>query len=168
MFLGLPRTVVALGLVSLCMDTSSEMIHSLLPLYLVAGLGASAAMLGLLEGIAEATASLMRVFAGVLSDRMARRKPLILAGYGLAALAKPLFPLAAGVGAVLLARVADRIGKGIRGAPRDALLADVTPPALRGAAFGLRSGPVDLTPARLTVQAPQMVHVQHAGNMTGD
>ena len=138
MFLGLPRTVVALGLVSLCMDTSSEMIHSLLPLYLVAGLGASAAMLGLLEGIAEATASLMRVFAGVLSDRMARRKPLILAGYGLAALAKPLFPLAAGVGAVLLARVADRIGKGIRGAPRDALLADVTPPALRGAAFGLR------------------------------
>ncbi len=138
MFLGLPRTVVALGLVSLCMDTSSEMIHSLLPIYLVAGLGASAAMLGLLEGIAEATASLMRVFAGVLSDRMARRKPLILAGYGLAALAKPLFPLAAGVGAVLLARVADRIGKGIRGAPRDALLADVTPPALLGAAFGLR------------------------------
>jgi len=138
MFRGLPRTVIALGLVSLCMDTSSELIHSLLPVYLVAGLGASAAMLGLLEGIAEATASLMRVFAGVLSDRAGRRKPLILAGYGLAALSKPLFPLAAGVGAVLFARVADRIGKGIRGAPRDALLADVTPEAQRGAAFGLR------------------------------
>lgn len=138
MFRGLPRTVVALGLVSLCMDTSSELIHSLLPVYLVVGMGASAAMLGLLEGIAEATASLMRVFAGVLSDRAGRRKPLILAGYGLAALSKPLFPLAAGVGAVLLARVADRIGKGIRGAPRDALLADVTPEAQRGAAFGLR------------------------------
>lgn len=138
MFRGLPRTVIALGLVSLCMDTSSELIHSLLPLYLVAGLGASASLLGLVEGIAEATASLMRVFAGVLSDRAARRKPLILAGYGLAALSKPLFPLASGVGTVLLARVADRIGKGIRGAPRDALLADVTPEALRGAAFGLR------------------------------
>jgi MFS family permease len=138
MFRGLPRTVIALGLVSLCMDTSSELIHSLLPLYLVAGLGASASLLGLVEGIAEATASLMRVFAGVLSDRAGQRKPLILAGYGLAALSKPLFPLASGVGTVLLARVADRIGKGIRGAPRDALLADVTPEALRGAAFGLR------------------------------
>lgn len=138
MFRGLPRTVIALGLVSLCMDTSSELIHSLLPLYLVAGLGVSAGLLGLVEGIAEATASLMRVFAGVLSDRVGKRKPLILAGYGLAALSKPLFPLASGVGTVLLARVADRIGKGIRGAPRDALLADVTPEALRGAAFGLR------------------------------
>lgn len=138
MFRGLPRTVIALGLVSLCMDTSSELIHSLLPLYLVAGLGVSAGLLGLVEGIAEATASLMRVFAGVLSDRVGKRKPLILAGYGLAALSKPLFPLASGVGTVLLARVADRIGKGIRGAPRDALLADVTPEALRGAAYGLR------------------------------
>ena len=138
MFRGLPRTVIVLGLVSLCMDTSSELIHSLLPLYLVAGLGVSAGLLGLVEGIAEATASLMRVFAGVLSDRVGKRKPLILAGYGLAALSKPLFPLASGVGTVLLARVADRIGKGIRGAPRDALLADVTPEALRGAAYGLR------------------------------
>ena len=138
MLRGLPRTVIALGLVSLCMDTSSELIHSLLPVYLVVGLGASAAVLGVVEGIADATASLMRVFAGVLSDRAGRRKPLILAGYGLAALSKPLFPLAAGVGAVLLARIADRIGKGIRSAPRDALLADVTPEPLRGAAFGLR------------------------------
>ena len=138
MFRSLPRTVIALGLVSLCMDASSELIHSLLPLFLVAGLGAGAGVLGIVEGIAEATASLMRVFAGVFSDRVGRRKPLILAGYGLAALSKPLFPLASGVGAVLLARVVDRIGKGIRGAPRDALLADVTPPALRGAAFGLR------------------------------
>lgn len=134
----LPRGVIALGFVSLFMDLSSEMIHSLLPVFLVAVLGASAMTVGAIEGIAEATASIAKVFSGVLSDWMGRRKPLVLLGYGLAALSKPLFPLATSVGAVLLARFADRIGKGIRGAPRDALIADITPTPQRGAAYGLR------------------------------
>jgi len=133
----LPKTIVALGLVSLFMDISSEMIHSLLPVFLVTVLGASALSVGLIEGIAEATASIAKVFSGVISDWMGRRKPLLL-GYGLAALTKPLFPLAQGIGAVLTARFIDRIGKGIRGAPRDALIADITPPEIRGAAYGLR------------------------------
>ncbi len=135
---GLPRAVVALGFVSLCMDTSSELIHSLLPLFLVGTLGASPLLLGLIEGIAEATASFMRLFSGAISDRTGRRKPLLLFGYGLAALSKPLFPLAGSALTVMGARFVDRIGKGIRGAPRDALIADVTPALLRGAAFGLR------------------------------
>ena len=134
----LPRSIVALGLVSLFMDMSSEMIHSLLPVFLVTVLGASALSVGLIEGIAEATASIAKVFSGVISDWMGRRKPLVLLGYGLAALTKPLFPLATGIGAVLTARFIDRIGKGIRGAPRDALIADITPPEIRGAAYGLR------------------------------
>ena len=134
----LPKGVVALGLVSLFMDLSSEMIHSLLPLFLVTVLGASALSVGLIEGIAEATAAIAKVFSGVLSDWIGRRKPLVLLGYGLAALTKPLFPLATGIGAVLTARFLDRIGKGIRGAPRDALIADITPPEKRGAAYGLR------------------------------
>ncbi|MDO9272764.1 MAG: MFS transporter [Rugosibacter sp.] len=134
----LPKSIVALGLVSLFMDTSSEMIHSLLPVFLVTVLGASALSVGLIEGIAEATASIAKVFSGVISDWMGRRKPLVLLGYGLAALTKPLFPLAQGIGAVLTARFIDRIGKGIRGAPRDALIADITPPEIRGAAYGLR------------------------------
>jgi MFS family permease len=134
----LPSGVVALGLVSLFMDVSSEMIHSLLPVFLVTVLGASALSVGLIEGIAEATASIAKVFSGVISDWMGRRKPLVLLGYGLAALTKPLFPLAQGVGAVFTARFIDRIGKGIRGAPRDALIADITPPEIRGAAYGLR------------------------------
>lgn len=134
----LPRSVVALGLVSLFMDLSSEMIHSLLPVFLVTVLGASALSVGFIEGIAEATASVAKVFSGVISDRIGRRKPLLLLGYGLAALTKPLFPLATGIGAVLTARFLDRIGKGIRGAPRDALVADLTPEAVRGAAYGLR------------------------------
>jgi MFS family permease len=134
----LPRGVIALGLVSLCMDTSSEMIHSLLPLFLVGVLGVSAMSVGLIEGIAEATAAIVKVFSGTLSDWLGRRKPLVLAGYGLAALAKPLFALAQGLGLVLAARFIDRIGKGIRGAPRDALIADITPQGSRGAAFGLR------------------------------
>lgn len=134
----LPRGVVALGLVSLFMDLSSEMIHSLLPVFLVSVLGASALSVGLIEGVAEATASIAKVFSGVFSDRIGRRKPLVLLGYGLAALAKPLFPLATGIGAVLTARFVDRIGKGIRGAPRDALIADITPQECRGAAYGLR------------------------------
>jgi MFS family permease len=135
---GLPRAVWALGLTSLFMDTSSELIHGLLPLFLVLNLGASAAVLGLVEGIAEATAQISRVFSGWLSDRLGRRKALTVAGYGLAAITKPLFPLANSVGLVLFARFVDRIGKGIRDAPRDALVADVTPEDRRGAAFGLR------------------------------
>ncbi len=133
-----PRTVVALGVVSLFMDTSSEIIHSLLPLFLVTVVGASALSVGLIEGIAEATNSITKVFSGAISDWLGKRKLLVLIGYGLAALTKPLFPLAGDVGTVLAARFIDRIGKGIRGAPRDALIADVTPPALRGTAFGLR------------------------------
>jgi MFS family permease len=134
----LPRSVVALGFVSLAMDLSSEMIHALLPLFMVGTLGLSVAAVGLIDGIAEATASITKVFSGWLSDKMGRRKPLILLGYGLAALSKPLFPIAGGAVPVLAARFADRIGKGIRGAPRDALIADSTPPAILGRAFGLR------------------------------
>jgi MFS family permease len=120
------------------MDVSSELIHSLLPVFLVSGLGASVAAVGLIEGAAEATALIVKVFSGGLSDYWGKRKPLTVAGYGLGALSKPLFALAPGAGMVLTARLIDRTGKGIRGAPRDALLADVTPPAQRGAAFGLR------------------------------
>ena len=134
----LPKGVIALGLVSLFMDLSSEMIHSLLPVFLVTMLGASALSVGVIEGIAEATASVAKVFSGVISDWIGRRKPLLLLGYGVAALTKPLFPLAAGIGSVLTARFVDRIGKGIRGAPRDALIADITPQEIRGAAYGLR------------------------------
>ena len=133
-----PPAVWALGLVSLLMDMSSELVHSLLPLFLVTVLGASATTLGLIEGIAESTAMIVKVFSGTLSDAFRRRKPLVVAGYGLAALAKPLFAIASTVDLVFLARFLDRIGKGIRGAPRDALIHDVTPPEVRGAAFGLR------------------------------
>jgi MFS family permease len=134
----LPRSVIALGFVSLAMDLSSEMIHALLPLFMVGTLGLSVAAVGLIDGIAEATASITKVFSGWVSDRLGRRKPLILLGYGLAALSKPLFPLASGALPILAARFADRIGKGIRGAPRDALIADATPAEIRGRAFGLR------------------------------
>ena len=134
----LPGTVWALGLVSLFMDMSSEIIHALLPLFMTATLGLSVATVGLIDGIAEAAANITKVFSGWLSDRIGRRKPLILLGYGLAGLSKPLFPLASGAVPILGARFADRIGKGIRGAPRDALIADVTPVEARGRAFGLR------------------------------
>jgi MFS family permease len=134
----LPRGIWMLGFVSLFMDVSSEMIHAILPLFVVGTLGASAALLGLLEGIAEATAQIAKLFSGVLSDRWGSRKGLALLGYGLAAVVKPLFPLATSVESVFAARFIDRVGKGIRGAPRDALVADIAPPALRGAAFGLR------------------------------
>jgi MFS family permease len=120
------------------MDLSSETIHALLPLFLTVTLHASVATVGAIDGVAEATASISKIFSGWLSDRMGRRKPLILIGYGLAALSKPLFPLAHSATLVLGARFADRIGKGLRGAPRDALVADVTPPEIRGRAFGLR------------------------------
>src|SRR3954468_6260460 len=134
----MPRTVWALGFVSLFMDLSSEIIHSLLPLFLTVTLGASVATVGAIDGIAEATASISKVFSGWLSDRIGRRKPLILLGYGVAALSKPLFPLAHSAALVLGARFADRIGKGLGGPPRDTLVPDVTPPEIRGRAFGLR------------------------------
>jgi MFS family permease len=134
----LPRAVWALGLTSLFMDISSEMIHGLLPLFLVLNLGASATLLGLVEGVADATAQITRVFSGWLSDRLGKRKALAVAGYGLAAATKPLFPLATSVGLVLVARFIDRVGKGLRDAPRDALLTEVAPRAQLGAAFGLR------------------------------
>jgi MFS family permease len=134
----MPRTVWVLGVVSLLMDLSSELVHALLPVYLTVVLGASMVAVGLIEGIAEGTASVVKVFSGALSDRLRRRKPLVVLGYGLGALSKPLFPLAASLPLVLAARFMDRIGKGIRGAPRDALIADVTAEGSRGAAFGLR------------------------------
>ncbi|AOX99817.1 MFS transporter [Jeongeupia sp. USM3] len=134
----IPRTVWALGLVSLFMDLSSELTHALLPLFLVGTLGASALTVGIIEGIAEATALAVKVFSGAISDFIGRRKGLLLLGYGLAALTKPLFPLATSIDTVFTARFLDRIGKGIRGAPRDALVADVAPAEIRGACFGLR------------------------------
>ncbi|HEX4942944.1 MAG TPA: MFS transporter [Usitatibacteraceae bacterium] len=134
----IPPAIWALGGVSLLMDISSELIHSLLPVFMVTTLGASALMVGLIEGAAEATALIVKVFSGVLSDFWGKRKPLALFGYGLGALSKPLFALAASSGMVLAARLIDRVGKGIRGAPRDALVADIAPPEVRGAAFGLR------------------------------
>ncbi len=134
----IPAGVWVLGFVSMTMDISSEMIHSLLPLFMVTSLGASALTVGLIEGLAESTALTVKVFSGVLSDAIGKRKELALFGYALGALTKPLFALAPSIGVVLTARVLDRIGKGIRGAPRDALVADIVPPQLRGAAFGLR------------------------------
>jgi len=134
----IPAGVWALGFVSLLMDVSSEMIHSLLPVFLVTTLGTSVFVVGLMEGAAEATALIVKVFSGVLSDYWGKRKPLAILGYGMGALSKPLFALAGSAGLVLTARLLDRVGKGIRGAPRDALVADITPPDLRGAAFGLR------------------------------
>jgi MFS family permease len=133
-----PATVWALGAVSLLMDLSSELVHSLLPIFMVTVLGASMLAVGVVEGIAEATASIVKLFSGAISDRLGRRKPIVVIGYGLAALSKPLFPLAASVPLVLAARFMDRIGKGIRGAPRDALIADITPEGVRGSAYGLR------------------------------
>ncbi|MBS0385250.1 MAG: MFS transporter [Proteobacteria bacterium] len=134
----LPATIWVVGFVSLLMDTSSEIIHALLPLFLTTGLGASVAVVGLIDGVGESTAAIAKVFSGYLSDRIGRRKPLILIGYGLAALSKPLFALAPNPLVVFTARFADRVGKGLRGAPRDALVADVTPESMRGRAYGLR------------------------------
>lgn len=134
----LPAAIWALGFVSLLMDVSSEMIHSLLPVFMVTVLGTSVWAVGLIEGFAEAMALIVKVFSGVLSDYWGKRKPLALLGYGLGAASKPLFALANSTGLVLLARLIDRTGKGLRGAPRDALVADLAPPGMRGAAFGLR------------------------------
>ena len=135
---GIPPTIWALGFVSLLMDVSSETIHALLPVYLVTVMGTSMVTVGVIEGIAEATASIVKVFSGVLSDWLGKRKLLTAIGYGLAAFTKPVFPLASTVGWLVAARFIDRIGKGIRGAPRDALIADIAPEHLRGASFGLR------------------------------
>jgi MFS family permease len=133
-----PAAVWVLGFVSLLMDLSSELIHSLLPVFMVTSLGASALIVGVIEGIAEATALIVRIFSGALSDYLGRRKGLAVAGYALGALSKPFFALASTMGVVLVARFIDRIGKGMRGSPRDALIADMTPPQIRGAAYGLR------------------------------
>jgi MFS family permease len=135
---GVPRGVWVLGVVSLCMDLSSEFIHALLPLYLAIGFGVSTLTIGVIEGIAEATALIVKVFSGVISDVFRHRKPLVVLGYGLAAMTKPIFPLAPTLSWIIGARVADRIGKGIRDAPRDALIADLAPSEVRGASFGLR------------------------------
>jgi MFS family permease len=134
----LPAGIWVLGFVSLLMDVSSELIHSLLPVFMVTTLGISMLAVGLIEGAAEATALIVRVFSGVLSDYWGKRKPLTVLGYGLGAVSKPLFALATTSGLVLTARLTDRVGKGIRGAPRDALIADIAPAEMRGAAFGLR------------------------------
>jgi MFS family permease len=134
----IPGSVWALGFVSLLMDISSELIHSLLPVFLFTALGVSVFTIGLIEGAAEATALIVKIFSGALSDYWGKRKPLALLGYGLGAASKPLFALATGAGLVVAARLIDRVGKGIRGAPRDALVADIAPPEVRGAAFGLR------------------------------
>ncbi len=134
----IPRTVWMLGFVSFFMDASSELIHALLPIFLVGTLGASTGLVGLIEGIGEATASITKLFSGWISDWLGKRKLLAVLGYGMAAITKPIFPLAVTPYEVLAARFLDRVGKGIRGAPRDALIADVTPAGIRGAAFGLR------------------------------
>lgn len=136
--IAIPRTVWVLGVVSLLMDISSEMIQTLLPLYLVAGLGASAIAIGFIEGLSVAIATITKLFSGMISDWTGRRKPLAVLGYGLGALSKPIFPLASSIGWIVVAKAVDRVGKGIRGTPRDALIADVTPPEIRGASFGLR------------------------------
>jgi MFS family permease len=134
----IPGGVWALGFVSLLMDVSSEMIHALLPVYLVAVLGTTTLTVGIIEGVAEATAAIVKVFSGALSDWLGKRKFLAAFGYGLAAFTKPIFPLASSVGWLIAARFIDRVGKGIRGAPRDALVADISPNHIRGASFGLR------------------------------
>jgi MFS family permease len=134
----IPLSIWMLGFVSLLMDISSEMIHSLLPLFMVTTLGASALTIGMIEGAAEATALIVKVFSGMLSDFLGKRKWLAVAGYAMAAITKPVFALATSSSAIMSARLIDRVGKGIRGAPRDALIADIAPVHLRGAAFGLR------------------------------
>lgn len=134
----LPKSIWILGLVSLFMDASSELVHSLLPIFLVSTLHTSISYVGVIAGLAESTALIIKIFSGVLSDYFGRYKPLAILGYGLAALSKPLFPLANTANFVLGARFIDRIGKGLRGAPRDALMGEISPPSMRGAAFGLR------------------------------
>jgi len=163
-FRSMPAGVWALGFTSLLMDLSSELVHSLLPIYMVTVLGASMITIGIIEGIAEATASILKVFSGTLSDFLGRRKFLAVIGYGLSALTKPLFPLASSVELVFGARFIDRIGKGIRGAPRDALVADITPAPLRGAAYGLRQA-LDSVGALLGPVAAIALMIVFAGDL---
>lgn len=137
-FRALPAGIWALGFVSMFMDISSELIHSLLPVFMSTVLGASMITIGIIEGVAEATAAITKIFSGAISDYLGKRKVLAVLGYGLAAITKPIFPMANTIGWVFAARFIDRIGKGIRGAPRDALVADIAPLKLRGAAYGLR------------------------------
>lgn len=134
----IPRSVIALGVVSLLMDISSELVHGLLPIFLTTVLGASTLMVGVIEGVSEATVSITKIFSGAISDRIGKRKLLVGIGYGLAAVSKPIFPLAGTASEILAARFLDRIGKGIREAPRDALIADITPSTIRGASYGMR------------------------------
>jgi MFS family permease len=160
----LPRNVWILGFVSLLMDLSSEIYHALLPLFITVTLGLPVLALGAIDGIAEATASFAKLASGRMSDRSRRRKPLILAGYGLAALSKPLFPLASGAAEVMGARFADRLGKGIRGAPRDGMIADDTPPEIRGRAYGLRQA-LDTVGALIAPLAAIGLMILLAGNI---
>jgi MFS family permease len=160
----LPRNVWVLGFVSLLMDLSSEVYHALLPLFITVTLGLPVTVLGAIDGIAEGTASFAKLASGRLSDQYRRRKPLILAGYGLAALSKPLFPLAAGPAEVMTARFADRLGTGIRGAPRDGMIADEAPPEIRGRAFGLRQS-LDTVGALIAPVAAIGLMVLLAGNI---
>ncbi len=161
---GLPTTVWALGLTSLLMDASSEMIHALLPVFLTGTLGASALIVGLVEGLGEAVAAVCKLLGGAFSDRLGRRKPVVVAGYGLAAIAKPLFALALSPAMVIAARVMDRIGKGLRGAPRDALIAEWVDEAHRGAAFGLRQS-LDTVGALIGPLAASVLAIAFAGEM---
>ena len=161
----IPAAVWTLGFVSLFMDVSSEMIHALLPVYLVTVLGASMLAVGAIEGIAEATANFAKVFSGALSDRLGKRKAIAALGYGLAAFSKPIFPLATSLSAIVAARFIDRVGKGIRGAPRDALVADISPPEVRGASFGLRQA-LDTVGAFLGPGLAILFMALFAGNFT--
>ncbi len=160
----LPRNVWILGFVSLLMDLSSEIYHSLLPLFITVTLGLPVIAMGAIDGISEATASFAKLASGRMSDRSRRRKPLILVGYGLAALSKPLFPLASGAAEVMGAKFADRLGKGIRGAPRDGLIADETPPGMRGRAYGLRQA-LDTVGAVMAPVAAIGLMILLAGNI---
>ncbi len=160
----LPRNVWILGFVSLLMDLSSEIYHSLLPLFITVTLGLPVLAMGAIDGISEATASFAKLASGRMSDRSRRRKPLILAGYGLAALSKPLFPLASGAAEVMGAKFADRLGKGIRGAPRDGMIADETPPEIRGRAYGLRQA-LDTVGAVMAPLAAIGLMILLAGNI---
>jgi MFS family permease len=161
----IPSGVWALGFVSLLMDISSEMIHALLPLYLVTVLGTSMLTVGVIEGVAEATTSIVKIFSGALSDRLGKRKLLAASGYGLAAFTKPVFAVATSVTWIVIARFVDRVGKGIRGAPRDALIADLSSPEIRGAAFGLRQS-LDTVGAAIGPLVAIALMALTAGNFT--
>ncbi len=160
----LPRAIWVLGFVSLLMDVSSELVHSLLPVFMVTTLGASTLSLGFLEGLAEGTAAISKMFSGVISDWLGKRKAMAVLGYGLSAITKPFFPLAHSVEWVFAARVIDRVGKGIRGAPRDALIGEITPPRLRGAAYGLRQS-LDTVGAFVGPSAAILLMILFAGDI---